>query len=220
MNHMNSENLRFYDSSRATRIQHRNLPHWEQDGVCAFVTMRLADSLPEAVLSEHEAARKRWLAMRGWDEELPESFVLDQLSPLERQAFRRFASSRIHRSLDKGLGTCVLRNPDVRVMVEECLRFGNGSTYSLYAFVIMPNHLHLLLQPMPGQSMKALLSTMRKVSARHVNRHVGREGALWQSEPFDHLVRSRHWYDRYRTYIRLNPARARLPTDAYSWWQS
>lgn len=211
---------KFYSPARNTKIQYRNLPHWEQEGVCAFVTMRLADSLPKEVMREHEQARRRWLQARGWDAELPEAFVLDQLSPVERQSFRRFASSKMHRSLDKGHGSCVLKNADVRRIVEEAVRYGNMETYTLYSFVIMPNHVHVLLQPMPGESLKRLLSSMRRVSARNVNRHLGRAGELWQAEPFDHLVRSRHWFDRYRTYIRLNPARARLRSDAYTWWQA
>jgi REP element-mobilizing transposase RayT len=211
---------KFFDPGRATFVQHRNLPHWQQEGVCAFVTMRLFDSLPSAVMEKHAQARRRWLAERGCDPDLPEAFVLDQLSPMEQRSFRRFASSRLQRSLDKGAGSCLLRQSEIRSIVEECLRFGDGRDYALYGFVVMPNHVHLLLQPFADHSLQKVLSSMRRVSARNVNRLMRRTGDLWQSEPFDHLVRSAHWFERYRSYMRLNPVRARLPAHAYTWWQA
>ena len=210
---------RCYDKSRPTRITYRNLPHWEQDGVCAFVTIRLADSIPDSVRTTLDRKRERWLKERGFDPTLPTAFLLDRMDLHTRRGFCRFNSSLLHRALDKGHGDCVLRNRDLRWHVEDCLQFGNGDSYDLFAYVVMPNHAHLLIQPKTGERIKDHLSTIRRVSARRINRDLGRQGDLWQCEPFDHLIRSRHWFQRYRDYLRLNPYRARLRPEAYTHWE-
>jgi REP element-mobilizing transposase RayT len=207
----------YYNPEKPVHKTRRQLPHWEQEGVCGFVSFRLADSLPESVLADHELRKSVWLRARGISDVVPLSMRPDLLERDERRSFYRFASHLYHRALDKGHGSCCLRDPVLRDVVQELFMNRHLVDYVLYAYVIMPNHVHALIQPLPGKSMIRSLRAIRRMSAREINRLNDTKGDFWQSEGFDHLVRSAHYFHRYRQYIRLNPARARLNSSEYSW---
>jgi hypothetical protein len=215
---MSQAGFRFFDPTRSAGIHRRRLPHWEQKGTCAFVTFRLLDSLPPTVVQAWNRKRRDWLVRKGLPEGLSMAEALENLGERDRRSFQRFASSRYEAAMDKGLGTCVLRDPQVRGLLVDSLVFGDGTDYLLGGYVIMPNHVHLLIQPMT-RPLSEILSTVRTCSARVINRHLGRRGQLWDSEPFDHLVRSPHHFLRYQQYIAMNPRRARLPPSDYTLWQ-
>ena len=77
----------------------------------------------------------------------------------------------------------------------------------------MPNHVHILLSVFPGYELNELISSVMRFSATRINRHTGRNGVLWQEEPFDTLVRSYNHYLHLVNYIRENPQG--LQTDMY-----
>jgi type I restriction enzyme R subunit len=217
---MDMENLPnpcFFDPQKPVHKTKRQLPHWEQEGVCEFVSFRLADSLPDSVVQEQNLRKTVWLQSRGVSEEIPLTLRPDLLESGDRRAFYRFASHLYHRALDKGYGSCCLREPVLREVLLELFMNRHQVDYVLFALIIMPNHVHALLQPFPGKSLMQNLRAIRRMSAREINRLNGNQGDLWQREGFDHLVRSQHHFNRYRNYIRLNPSRARLPQHAFTW---
>lgn len=68
----------------------------------------------------------------------------------------------------------------------------------------MPNHVHVLCQPMEGRTLSGIVASWKKFTARQINDVLGQEGMLWQKESFDTLVRSeRHFQDVVR-YIKKN----------------
>lgn len=116
-----------------------------------------------------------------------------------------FVTFRVHKSLGK-----VLENRLLAVIVEEALWFGYGERYVMDAYVIMPDHVHLLFQPAAGCTLAKILQGMKGVTARQINRLLGRKGTFWQDESFDHLVRNEaDWVDKF-TYIHDNPVKSGL----------
>ncbi|MGN6367350.1 MAG: transposase [Phycisphaerae bacterium] len=187
---------------RSAYLQHRDhLPHLRQENALYFVTFRLADSLPAERVDQLRMARDRWM--------------LDNPSPHTEQQemeYRRLWTGPIERLLDAGYGECVLCSADCRDCVEDTMRHEDGTTYSLGEFVIMPNHVHVLVHVPAASELSAILQAWKSISARRINRRRGRRGTLWQSEPFDHIVRDRFHHRRFADYIRKNPAKLKAGT--------
>ena len=178
----------------------RNLPHWEQEGGTYFITFRQADSIPRERLQEWMTERDRWLTdhPRPWDDETED-------------AYHRLFSDRIERWLDEGSGSCILAAPEAAAIVANAFHFFDGERYVLDDFVIMPNHVHLLIKPAPGFTLASLLHSWKSFTSREIKKLCGLgEGAFWQDERFDHLVRNADSLNRKRHYIRGNPREARL----------
>ncbi len=87
---------------------------------------------------------------------------------------------------------------------------GHGTDYQLDSWVIMPNHLHALVQPAEGTQLGSIVQRWKGGSAREINKVLGSSGQLWQHELFDHIVRSEAQMDHYRRYIAMNPTKAGL----------
>jgi REP element-mobilizing transposase RayT len=97
--------------------------------------------------------------------------------------------------------------------------------YELYVAVVMPNHVHLILTPLinerPSQ-MFSLIEIMRGIkgsSGRRINQQMGRHGAVWQEESFDHVLRCSEGLDAKVEYVLQNPVRRGLVNDwrQYRW---
>ena len=174
-----------------------NLPHWEQGSVWYFVTFRLADALPRAVVEEIQHQRERW--RRTHD--------LGNLSREELAEYHRLFSERYAQLLDAGGGSCVLREPANADIVRDALRHFAGRRYVLDEQVVMPNHVHVLVKPLPGHGLVKILHSWKSFTANQLNRRLGRDGQLWQHESYDHIVRGDHAMDAIRRYIRENPAK-------------
>ncbi len=173
-----------------------NLPHWRQEAVTYFVTFRLADSLPQAKLRQWLAERDAWLAAhpKPWDE-------------ATRQVYHRQFTARLEKWLDAGYGSCLLEREDVRATVASALLHFDGDRYWLDDWVVMPNHVHVLLTPQPGYELSQILHSWKSFTSHEVRRLVsGWQGSLWQKESFDHIVRSPDHLERFRAYIARNPA--------------
>jgi REP element-mobilizing transposase RayT len=114
-----------------------------------------------------------------------------------------------------------LHDPKIPRRVEAAIRHGAGlGQYALHAYVVMPNHVHLLLEPLAP--LRKITRGIKGVSAREANHLLRREGeAFWQGESFDHWVRNSAQLERIRTYIEQNPVKARLVATAEDWpWSS
>jgi len=156
------------------------LPHLKAEDGIYFVTFRLSDSLPEGVLAQ-----------------------LEETSQQER-------SRAVEKWLDQGHGECLLANAEYAGIVREAIMTGKESEYHLHAWCIMPNHVHLVLEPLPGLSLSEPLQRIKSWSAHEINARAGRSGCLWQRESFDHLIRDDSDLARCCDYVRLNPVRAQL----------
>jgi len=103
-----------------------------------------------------------------------------------------------------------LAHEDLASIVEEILWLGFGERYTLEAYVIMPDHVHLLISPIGERTLSRILQGLKGFSARQINRKLGRKGKFWQDETFDHLVRNEQdWLDKFN-YIHSKPVSAGL----------
>lgn len=213
------DQFHFYDPDAATKRTRRDLPHWEQNNVCAFVTFRLADALPAAVKAPWLAERREWLSGYGIDPGQPNwRDLLRELPPEILEVYQKQFTRRLHDLLDAGHGACVLRDPAVRQMVSDSLQHWEGERCLLAGWVIMPNHVHLLTQALPGFSLLDLCQSWKLWTARRINQKLGLKGHLWQGESWDHLLRRQEYLRAFRNYLRLNPVTAKLPPEDYSLW--
>src|SRR5438046_767480 len=114
--------------------------------------------------------------------------------------------------------------PVARDAVFECCRDGAGRTIDLYAFVVMPDHVHLLFTPLRDEnedlySLPEIMQAIKGASAHKVNRALSRKGQVWQEESFDHVTRSEESLDQKADYILMNPVRKGLVQrpEQYRW---
>lgn len=172
----------------------RYLEHWEQEGTLSFVTCRLYDSLPQSKLRQLSEMRGEWLASHPmpWSDAVYAEYEEEILAKVDRW-------------LDAGVGECFLEDPAVRAVVIDALKYNDGKRYSLYDYVVMPNHVHVVLLAMPGESVGEIIYTIKNYTARQINKMLCRQGQLWQTDAFDHLIRNVSEYQRISDYIRHNP---------------
>ena len=131
----------------------------------------------------------------------------------EEAEYRELFSERIQRWLDAGHGSCILRQVEARQIVEDALRHFADIRYSLYAFVVMPNHVHVLFMPEEGCDGRTIVQGWKSYTAKVLNQVLGHAGTVWQKESYDHLVRDVEEFNAIRAYIRGN--NAKLAYDAY-----
>src|SRR5213082_3408120 len=191
--------FRALDEHGDIKIARRHLPHWEQEGATYFVTFRLADSIPNTLLTEWHDELQTWLKFhpRPWDHKTAKEYE------------RRFVDGP-EKWLDRGHGECHLRNQRLAAIVANALRHFDRERYRLDAFVVMPNHVHVLVQPKSGHSLSEILHSWKSFSAHSINKALHRKGDFWMEESYDRMVRDFEELERYRDYIKENPVAAKL----------
>jgi ATP-dependent Clp protease ATP-binding subunit ClpA/REP element-mobilizing transposase RayT len=183
-----------FDPSAAVGNVQGRLPHWRQDGATYFVTWRTADSIPAERVREWLDERAAWLQshLEPWDH------------ATEQEYFRRFPD-RWEKWLDECHGECLLARPELREIVEETLLHNDGKKYRLHEFIVMPNHVHVLVTPLGDHTLSEITQEWKSVSAHRLNKARGSQGEFWQKESYDHIVRSVEAAERFAAYIRRNP---------------
>jgi putative transposase len=200
---------RFHNPHAKTRFTENRLPHRQQDGITYFITFRLADSLTQNLLDQWRSERAAWLKLHPerWNERD------------EAEYHRRF-SSRLEGWLDKGHGSCLLRQTEIRPEVVKVLRNFAGMRYEHHSWVIMPNHVHLLFSLAAGETLERTLNGWKGVSARNINRVRETSGEVWMKDYFDRMVRDAAHFWRCARYIRRNPEKAKLPAETFTLFES
>lgn len=182
-----------------------------------FVTFRLADSIPKERLAEWDEERRRWLVARGKITRPDLQETLAELTPEERVEYLRQFGRRFHAMLDECHGTCALRLPACGRMMEEVLLHFDGVRYLLGEYVVMPNHVHVLMAPLAGYGVNGIVRSWKAHSAVRINRLMGTKGQVWQRESFDHLVRDGASLRGFERYVIENPGKAALRNGEF--WQ-
>ena len=209
------------------------LPHWRPLGALFFLTYWLAGTLPRRAIDDLERERQRLQAL-----------------PLEHGCSEDERNIHIDKKLfalwDEYLGKHAdvkwLADPRIANIVRDNLYYHAGKTYSLWAYVIMSNHVHVLLQPDEGTTcrrlvdsttsyqpvqnrrsrskkgpLSAILHSLRSYTANEANKVLSRTGAFWRSEVYDHWVRNDTEFQRIIHYIENNPVKAGLVEDPEDW---
>lgn len=161
-----------------------------------FITCRLADSLPAGVIDRI----RQEIEIRQPDHISRETFVLAE------------------KFLDAGHGKCLLLDPRVAGIVRDAILYlAARGRYKLYAWVIMPNHIHLLLRPSPGIQLEKIIHSLKSFTGLEANRLLGRKGRFWMREAFDRYIRDDDHFARAFRYIENNPVKAGLCESPEMW---
>ena len=163
------------------------LPHFDSPEVLQAITFRLADALPRGVAKNLK------------DETL---------------AARR---RRVSAALDAGYGEYILRAPEFAEIVETALLHGLGIEYELFAWVVMPNHVHVLIAPIAGNRLADIVQAWKSWSAKAINTRRGASGIVWQREYFDQFIRDEQHFAAALAYIEENPVKAGLAAKPSDW---
>lgn len=192
----------FYHPERNTTKWGERLPHWQQHQTAQFVTFRLGDALPKEKVKTFMERRHLWLLAHP-EPRTPET---------ESEYHRRF-TWRIERWLDQGAGSCLLKDRPMRDIVSDVLMKFDGTRVLHHAWIIMPNHVHLLFSPL--DDMGKLIGAWKSRSANDMGK-----GPVWQRNYRDTLIRDAGHFANAVRYIRRNPVKARLHPDEFTLWQS
>lgn len=174
------------------------VPHWHVPHGLYFVTYRLHDSLP-AEVETRIAVMKADIARRRLAQ-----FDAEAARDLEREMFKI-----VEGSLDRHLGACFMRQPDIADLVVSVFDRDDLNHYRLLALAAMPNHLHVVFRLENGE-LDAVVRNWKSYSAYLANRRLGRRGAFWQSDYFDILIRDSRQLERSIAYVLANPLKADL----------
>lgn len=202
---------------------YRHLPHFQHIGATFFVTFRLADSLPQAVILRLQQERDEAI-------QLVEG---EKLSNQEEKDAKTYIKRRYHTQFNEALDTTkmglhYLKYPDLAQIVVEKLKQYDEKYYYLDAYCVMSNHVHVLLdfsaqipenaENFNEKAYKQLSRIMKYIkggTAREINKKLNQTGTFWQEENFDTYIRD----DKHRTnvihYILNNPVKIGLCKD----WQ-
>ncbi len=180
------------------------LPHRDAHHLIQSVTYRLADSLPQMKLNE-----------------LKEE--LERLPDKQREVERR---KRIEHWLDAGMGCCALAHPEVAGYVQDSFLHFHGAHYHLHAWCIMPNHVHVLIEP--TMNLATIVQGWKSFTARWVLQKneelalkIPSSDQFWMREYWDRYIRDAEHYQKAVEYIHQNPVKAGLCQTAETWpWSS
>ena len=128
-------------------------------------------------------------------------------------------NKKIESALDHGLGACWLGRDEIAALTANALNHFNDTRYTLHAWCVMPNHVHVIVQPLGNHPLPAILKSWKGFTALEANRLLDRSGEFWQPEYYDHLVRDEADLERTVRYIQDNPLRAGLQNWRWVWPQ-
>ncbi len=190
----------------------RNLPHIIPPGGTFFVTFRLKGSVPkhiaQALLEEYER----------------ENLIIKNLSKIsERKLLLNENQNNYFEDFDNYLDTQStgphwLRIAKIAELVGEAIEFRDGTHYNLIAYCIMSNHVHMIFTVQRDDiPLYKILGSLKRHAARQANILLNREGAFWQAESYDHLIRDRNELSRTIDYVLNNPVKANLISNWRDW---
>ena len=182
---------------RRGRYDRGYLPHYDADAATQFVTFRLAGSLPESVVAGLRRNLEHGL-ISEIDYHIEIDKYLDMSEGLTYLSVERIAES----------------------IMQTLLKFAQVK-YELHAWVIMPNHVHILITPAAAYSLAEILHSIKSYTASFANKILGRKGRFWSPEYFDRFIRDREHFSNAITYIENNPVKAGLCKEPEHWqWSS
>jgi hypothetical protein len=202
------------------RVQLRHLPHWNLPEATYFITSCLAGSLPAQGLLDLERYHTRLQ-----QQPRPAGVSLDEWKM--RQWKRHFA--RRDEWLDQRPAVRYLGDERLADVVRDALYHFAGERHDLLAYVIMPSHFRWVFRPRPEweagfgpgaeerSARERIMHSLKRHTALQCNRLLGRQGAFWQDESYDHCPRDADELQRIITYVELNPVKGGLVATPEEW---
>jgi len=196
------------------------LPHYDSGCGYQMITYRLADALPQTILQEIKTKKNS----------------------------ERKKRLEIEEHMDKGYGGCILAIPEVAEIVIKNWQWFDSERYELIAYVVMPNHVHLLIKVFDGESLTKIIHGWKSFTSKAIKKYlitadklfalpVAKEyltliskGStsraadslkIWQEDYWDRYIRSEEHYCVALEYIYFNPVKAGICQQPSDWkWSS
>ncbi|MGN0236104.1 MAG: transposase [Paludibacteraceae bacterium] len=178
-------------ASRTLDHCRKYLPHIENKQL-QTITFRLYDSLPQEVLQQYK----------------------NMLINADENSRSQHIRQLVEQYEDTGYGQCFLKDDRVACIVQNALKFNHGKQYQLISWCIMPNHVHTLIEVLPGYSLSTILHTWRSYTAHEANKVLQRTGDFRMEEYYDRYVRDIDHFNNAIRYIDSNPIKAGLASSA------
>lgn len=210
MENKQSLNINLHQSSLQTN-EGESLPHWNCKNAIYQVSFRLADSVPKE-------KREAWLKEREILEDKINNFKSEITEKILKE-FQYLYSDRIEKYLDSGFGTCFLAKAEIAELASSALKHFEGTRYILHAWCIMPNHVHIIVEPLVSDldNLSKIVHSWKSYIAHKANKILNRSGDFWQHDYFNHIIRSNQSYLYQVQYIWDNPENAGLKNWKYRW---
>ncbi len=208
----------------------RKLPHRHSPGGTLFVTFRLAGSIPRSVIKQWENEKQILEKQCSLSNETSDETKIEIRIEFHRRWFREFV---LHASSS---GPMWLSDERIAQIVFDSILLRDGKEYILLAFCIMSNHVHIVFRPnlnehsiheVRAEKSSRLVSTdptygvimqsLKGYTARKCNQVMGRSGAFWDAESYDHEIRNSESYARIVRYTLNNPVKAGLVKNWEEW---
>jgi REP element-mobilizing transposase RayT len=167
------------------------LPHFDGSDVIQSITYRLHDALPVEVVE-----------------------ALKQDDRLQDDATKR---QQLETLLDAGYGACYLREEHIATLVEENWKHFDNQRYRLLAWVVMPNHVHVLIRILEGFPLDRIIKSWKSYTALEANKLLNRNGRFWYPDYFDRFIRDQNHFGAVVRYIHNNPVKAGLVDSPELW---
>jgi REP element-mobilizing transposase RayT len=180
-----------------------HLPHWTCNGAVYHIVFRLADSIPQSKLDQ-------------WGEP-PSCEEPGQQTDQAQQEARYRRTKEIDTWLDSGHGAAHLRQPVIAEIVANTLKYFDGDRYRLHAWCVMPNHVHVIVEPLGDNPLSKIIHSWKSFTANSINRRLGLSGALWQADAYNHIIRTQEEYEYQVRYVWHNPDKANIPDWPWRW---
>jgi REP element-mobilizing transposase RayT len=166
-----------------------NLPHFDVSGLYQMITYRLNDSLPKSIVEK----------MIGSNEK-------------EKR-------KEIESYLDQGHGSCLLTNePKIANMIIENWKFFEHQKYDLISYVVMPNHVHVIIKAYDGVALSSVIHSWKSYTSGMFKKISGQlDVPGWQSEYWDRYIRDEKHFGQAVEYILHNPVKANLCKESKDW---
>jgi REP element-mobilizing transposase RayT len=189
------------DERRPHRGRHTRgyLPHIDDPRNVQLLTFRQNDSAPAKLI-------------RAYRQVLGEAKTPEAVESAESRVFVHF-----EKYLARGRGSCRLRDPRAARVVEDSLLFGDRQHYDLLSWVVMPNHVHVVVRQKLGIPLDRVIWRWKSWMAHEINRIFRTSGRFWQPEVFDHWLRDGVRIEGAVRYVELNPVVAGLCENPLDW---
>jgi 1-hydroxy-2-methyl-2-(E)-butenyl 4-diphosphate synthase len=182
-----------------------HLPHWRIPGATYAVTFRLNDSIPKSALEAYTQRKEILLTKLQKHESTASSRShLPELLTI-RSEINSLYQELIDNSENASYGECHLAKEQIANLVESALKHFDGSRYELIAWSVMPNHVHAIVKPLGDELLENILYSWKSFTAKEANKLLGNEGAFWQPEYYDHIIRDGVDFRRQLKYVLNNP---------------
>jgi REP element-mobilizing transposase RayT len=193
----------------------RRLPHIQSSLQPLFITWRLKFTLPGYITHE-------LIAMKQSFAEETKHLSLDLIN-LQAYALERKRFAWLDTQLSQmNESTIDLTQSSYAQIIKDVLHFHAGLRYTLYAFCIMKNHVHVIIQQLMQEDdnpfpLAKITQSWKRHSSAQIKKLSGIDDLIWQAESYDHVIRNEQELSYYLEYTLDNPVNAGLVEKWQDW---